>query len=265
MGCGASKPKPETFEEKLERMGRQLAEDADAPYGLAAPAPQPATQQRRLQPPPATLLSRLESVDDFQPLPSTHRADGAMKPRRTSAPTVIVEGRADDSEKKPRRRKSSSSSKLTTPSGKLDRDRLRQRVAERAEEGSDPGRRRRKSLQEPGMRRRSLQEPGTRRRSLQGSEPRRRRSSVKDEGTGKSNADVLQAVTQLRRASAEGADEGRRRRQSASDMVADEAESIVSEVRRRTSLPRTDSHKVRVAAKYQPKAGKLNPHALPGA
>jgi hypothetical protein len=254
MGCGASKnsTKTETFEEKLQRVQRQVEErDLDLGTasnfgGMPAERDEEIEQKRRQPPQPKNLLSRLESVDDYQPLPATHRVNGARRQtRRTSAPTVASFRQRDDPEDpedKPRRRRKSAESKfsLTTPSGKLDREKLRQRVAEKKAGGGNKSdaRSRRKSLEEP----------------------RRRRSSVRGEST---NSDVLQQV--MRRKSTEGGDDSRvrrGRRTSASDMVAAEAEGIVADVR--VSVARTNSETTKIAAKYLPKTGKLNPHAPPG-
>lgn len=255
MGCGASKEKPEAFAERLKRIGQQVQErESPGVLSVAEKTYAEKLEQRQAK---QTLLERLESVDDFQP---QSEPSFRTKGRRTSAPTVVQrrgKGRrtsaptvtADTDEAGQPRRRKSSSSHLTTASGKLDRDKLRQRVAERTKSGAGGG----KQKANAPRRRRSLQET-------------RRRSSVRDDNV--SNSNVLQEVTRMRRASAQGIDEAvgsrGRRRKSAADMVAEEADGIVADVRARTRLPRTDSDRTRVAAQYEPKYGQLNPHAPPG-
>ena len=314
MGCGASKkPAPnETFEEKMQRVHRQVVEEArrTAAQPPEVPASTSAgTPERKHHAQPRPLQLRMESVDDFQPLPARLRelnaANGGRRSsapdtsfrlragseaivvrvsvpagaqagskvpiempdgrvvqvsvppgstpgqvlhvqvpamtrqnRRSSAPDASFRLRDASGDSKSRRRKSSEN-RLTTPSGKLDREKLRARVAYRRQ--SDE-RQRRHSVKEP----------------------RRRRSSVKGDPT---NSDLLQSLTAMRRASGESAgssDAFQGRRMSAADRVAAEAESIVADVRVSLNPLRTDSQKAVLASKYQPQAGTINPHAPPG-
>ena len=318
MGCGASKPQQpnETFEEKIQRVHRQVVEEARRKE-TEAPAPTSiGTPERKQHPQLRSLQPRMESVDDFQPLPRRLRElnNTANAGRRSSAPDTSFRERAgseprvvavsvplgasagskvpietpdgrvvqvrvppgatsgqvlhvqvpvmdldqmsrrqnrrssapdtsfrlrEASEDSKLRRRKSAGNRLTTPSGKLDREKLRARVAYRRQ--SDE-----------------------RRRHHSYEEPRRRRSSAKGDPT---NADLLQSLISMRRASggsADSSDAFQGRRVSAADRVAAEAQGIVADVRVSLNPIRTDSQKAVLASKYQPQAGTVNPHAPPG-
>ena len=249
MGCGASKaPAPETFEEKLARMGRQFADDHPSQTTPSPTKPRPA--------PAASPASALAAPSWEQRLRAKGFTDGDEEPpgqqegehqlrgrqrkaRRASAPTL--------ESPKPRRR--SSGGEPATE--KLDRGGQRRRSSE--------------SKQQKHTRRRSLQERGS---EKEPPPPRRRRSSIKES----TNAHILATVHQ-RRLSAEAlsradadADGGQRnggersvRRRSAAEVAAQEAELNASLARRRCSLPTTSSGEIRAALKvrYRPESTRV--------
>lgn len=245
MGCGASKaPAPETFEEKLARMGRQFADDHPSQTTPSPTKPRPAAAAS-----PASALAapsweqrlRAKGFTDDEVPPGQqegeHQPRGRQrKARRASAPTL--------ESPKPRRRSSGGE----PAAEKLDRGGQRRRSSE--------------SKQQKHTRRRSLQERGSEKERLP---PRRRRSSIKES----TNAHILATVHQ-RRLSAEalsradadadaGHDGGERsvRRRSAAEVAAQEAELNASLARRRCSLPTTTSGEIRVALKVSPESTRV--------